>query len=161
MVDDNGLAGVKGQGTSVDVEFRGAWSLIWGCNTSEVGDDAGAGLGIESLNVTALTDLERGADVALVELEAGSLVDGLGEVSIGGVGADEGDENDLTSEAEELRDFSDTADVFGTVLLGETEILVETSPDDISVEEEDLLVVADEAVDLFLEGFREGGLASS
>jgi len=99
--------------------------------------------------------------VALEELETGSLVNLLGEVSVSGVGADESDEDDLSSEAEKLGDFSDTADVLGTVLLGETEILVETGSDDISVEEEDLAVVTDELVDLCLEGAREGGLASS
>ena len=50
-------------------------------------------------------------------------------------------------------------DVLDTILLGEAVVLPKFSPEDISVEEKDLLVVADEAVDLSLEGARERRLA--
>ena len=161
VVDDHALAILERELTSVDVESRLGWCLIRVRNTSELGDDASTGLGVETLDITTLTDLERGTDVALVELKASSLVHLLGEVSVSGVWADEGDEDNLTGKAEELGDLSDTADVLGTVLLGEAEVLVKASPDDISVEEEDLLVIADEAVDLRLESAGESGLASA
>jgi len=161
VVDDHSLAGIEGERASVNVKRGALGGLIRVRHTSELGDDASAGLGIESLDITALTDLKRGADVALVELESGLLVDLLGEVSVGGVWADEGNEDDLAGKAEELGDFGDTADVLGTVLLGEAKILVEASPDDISVEEEDLLVVANESVNLSLEGGGESRLASA
>ena len=79
-------------------------------------------------------------------------MDLLGEISVLRVWADESDKDDLTGEAEELGDLSDTADVLSTVLLGETEVLVKASSNDISIEEEDLLVVANEFVNLSLEG---------
>ena len=151
VVDDHGLAGLKGERASVDVESGVGGGLIWVRDTSELGDDTSASLGVETLDITALTDLKRGADVALVELESSLLVDLLGEVSVLGVWADEGDKDDLTGEAEELGDLSDTADVLGTVLLGEAEVLVKASSNDISIEEEDLLVVANESVNLSLE----------
>ena len=161
VVDDEGLGGHKGELTSVHVEGRVGWGLIRVRDTSEVGDDTGAGLLVESLDVTALTDLEGGADVALVELEAGSLVDLLGEVSVGGVWGDEGDEDNLTGEAEQLGDLSDTADILLAVVGREAEVLVETGSDDITVKEEDLLVVANKLVNLLLEGTGEGGLTGT
>ena len=151
VVDDHGLAGIEGERASVDVESGVGGGLIRVRDTSELRDDTSASLGVETLDITTLTDLKRGADVALVELESSLLVDLLGEVSVLGVWADEGDKDDLTGEAEELGDLSDTADVLGTVLLGEAEVLVKASSNDISIEEEDLLVVADESVNLRLE----------
>lgn len=161
VVDDNGLAGIEGERAGVNVESGALGGLIRVRDTSELGDDASAGLGIESLDITALTDLKSSADVALVELETGLLVDLLGKVSVSGVWADEGNEDDLAGKAEELGDLGDTADVLGTVLLGEAKILVEASPDDISVEEEDLLVVANKSVNLGLEGGGKSRLASA
>ena len=151
VVDDHGLAGIEGERASVDVESGVGGGLIRVRDTSELRDDTSASLGVETLDITTLTDLKRGADVALVELESSLLVNLLGEVSVLGVWADEGDKDDLTGEAEELGDLSDTADVLGTVLLGEAEVLVKASSNDISIEEEDLLVVADESVNLRLE----------
>ena len=152
VVDDHGLAGLEGQRASVDVESGAGGGLIRVRDTSELGDDSSAGLGVKTFDITALTDLKRGADVALVELESSLLVDLLGEISVLRVWADESDKDDLTGEAEELGDLSDTADVLSTVLLGETEVLVKASSNDISIEEEDLLVVANEFVNLSLEG---------
>ena len=161
VVDDLGLTSIEAERTSVDVESGASGSLIRVRDTGELWDDTSAGLGIESLDITALTDFEGSADVALVEFETSSLVDLLGEISVSGVWADEGDEDDLTGKAEELGDFGNTTDVLGTVFLGEAEVLVEASSDDIAIEEEDLLVVTDESVDLLLESAGEGGLAST
>ena len=127
------------------------WGLIRVCDTCGCGDDSSAGLGIETLDITTLTDLKRGADVALVEFESSLLVNLLSEVSVRGVWADEGDKDDLTGEAEELGDLGDTTDVLGTVLLREAKVLVKTSSNDISIEEEDFLVVLDKSVNLSLE----------
>ena len=146
------MASVEGERASVDVKSGARWSLIRVRDTGEFGDDSGAGLGIETFDITTLTDLKRGADVALVEFESSLLVNLLCKVSVSGVWADEGDKDDLTGEAEELGDLGDTADVLGTVLLGEAKVLVETSSNDISIEEEDFLVVLDKSVNLSLEG---------
>ena len=161
VVQDDGLALGEGELTSVDVHLGGTGGLVWVGDTGEVGDNTSASLSVKSLNVTAFANLEGGRDVALVELKTSSLVDGSGEVSISGVGGDEGDEDDLAGHAEELGDLGDTADVLGTVAGGEAKILVETRSNDISVEEEDLLAVTDHAVNLILDGGREGGLAST
>merc|ERR1712012_947299 len=85
VVDDEGLGGLEGQLTSVDIEGGVGWGLIGVRDPCEVGDDTGTGLLVKSLDVTTLTDLEGCTDVALVELEASLLVDLLGEVSVLGV----------------------------------------------------------------------------
>ena len=82
VVDDLSLAGGEREGAGVDVQGRGSRGLVGSGDTSEVGDDTIASLLVETLDITALTDFEGGADVALVELEAGSLVNSLGEVSV-------------------------------------------------------------------------------
>lgn len=75
----------------------------------------------------------------------------LSELPILGVGRDEGDEADLSGHGEQLCDLGDSADVFGTVLSGEAQVLVESLSDDISIEDKHLLLVAEEAVDALLE----------
>jgi len=99
--------------------------------------------------------------VAFVELESGVGMDLSGEVSILGVWGDESDEADLASEGEELGHLSDTADVLGTVLSREAKVLVKSLSDDIAIEDENLLGVANEGINLDLEGIGEGGLAGT
>lgn len=85
MLEDEGLALVEGEGSSVDVELWVGWSLIWVRDTSEVLDDTITGLLVESLDISALADLEGSADVALVELKTSFGMDLSGEVSVFGV----------------------------------------------------------------------------
>ena len=86
MVDSHGLASLDRKLTSVDVELGVLWSLIRVRNTSEVLDDASAGLSIESLNITSLANFETGADVTLKELKTSILMDLSGQVSASSVG---------------------------------------------------------------------------
>ena len=86
VVDDHGLASINRKLTSVDVEFGVLWSLIRVRNTSEVLDDASAGLSIESLDITSLANFETGADVTLIELKTSILMDLSGQVSASSVG---------------------------------------------------------------------------
>ena len=67
----------------------------------------------------------------------------------------------MASHAEELGDLRDTADVLLAVLGREAEILVETSADDIAIENEDLLVITNKSVELFLESLGKSGLAGT
>jgi len=99
--------------------------------------------------------------VALVEVKTGGLVEVLGEVSILGVGGDEGNEHDDASHVEELGDFGDSADVLGSVVGGETKTLVKALTDDITVEDEALGGVSAHLVDVLLDGFTEGGFTGT
>ena len=74
MVYSHGLASLYRKLTSVDVELGVLGSLIRIRDTSEVLDDTGTGLGVESFDVTTLANLKTGTDVALIELEAGIYV---------------------------------------------------------------------------------------
>ena len=68
--------------TGVNVQFSVGWLLVRVGDTGEAGDDTSACLLVESLNVSALADLERGADVALEKLEACIFVELFGEVAV-------------------------------------------------------------------------------
>ena len=85
MLDDKSLTLVEGKLTSVNVELWVWWLLIRVGDTSEVLDDTITSLLVESLNVTGLTDLKRGTDMALVELESGISVDFSSKISVLGV----------------------------------------------------------------------------
>ena len=161
VVDDEGLAGIEGKLTSVDIELWVGWSLIRVRDTGEVLDDTVTSLFVETLDISSLANFEGGGDVALEEVEAGLGVNLSSEVSVLGVWGDEGDEADLTGEGEELGDLSDTADVLGSVLSREAEVLVESLSDDIAIEDEALSVVTNEDIDLLLEGLGEGGLTGT
>jgi hypothetical protein len=152
---------LKRLGTSVDVQVIGSGSLVRVRDTGELWDVTSTGLLVKSLNVTTFTNLEGGRDVALEEFETGSLVDSLGEISILGVGGNESNENNDSSHVEELGDFGNSADVLSTVLSGESETLVETHADNITIEDEGLGVVLANGVNLLLKGFREGGFTGT
>ena len=85
VVDDHRLAGLEREGTSVNIEGRVLRSLIRGRDTSEVGDDTITSLLVKTLDITTLTDLKRGADMALVEFKASGLMYGLSEISVSSV----------------------------------------------------------------------------
>jgi hypothetical protein len=161
VLDHEGGGLVDGHSTGVDVEVGALGGLIGVRDTSELGDNAGASLGVESLDVTTFANLEGGGDVAFVEVKTSFFVEGLGEIAVLRVGADEGDKDDLAGHVEELGDFGNAADVLGTVLRGETEALVEASADNVAVKDEHLVGIADLLVEGLLEGLGEGGLSSA
>lgn len=161
VVDNDVLASFKWDFTSVDVEVTVLGFLIRVRDTSEVGNDSSSSLLVESLDITSFANLEGGRDVAFDELEAGISVECLGEVSVLGVGADESDEYDASGHAEKLRYFRDSSNVFSSVFSRESETLVESSSDDISIEDEDLLVVSESGVQVLLDGFSESRFSGS
>jgi len=161
VVDNLHLGLVEGELTSVDVEVG-----VLGCfkgirDTSELGDNTSASLNVKSLNVTGFANLKRGRDVSFAELEASILVELLGHIATFLVGGDESNKDDLSGHVEKLRDFRDAANVLSTVLSREAETLVEASADNVTIEDEDFLVIAHFFIESSLDGFGEGGLAST
>lgn len=67
----------------------------------------------------------------------------------------------MSCEGKELSDFRDTPDVLGASFGSEAKVLVESLSDDISVKDEDLLVVGNERVNFDLECGRKGRLSSA
>jgi len=72
--------------TSVDVEVGVSGGLVGVRDTSELGNDTSAGLGVKSLDVTFFANLKGGGDVALEERETSLSVEILGKVTVLGVG---------------------------------------------------------------------------
>ena len=116
VLDDERSGLIKGLLTGIDVELVAFRSLVGVRNTGEFWNFTSAGLLVESLDITLLANFERCGDVALVELEAGSLVELLGKITVLGIRRDEGDKDDDAGHVEELGDFGDSSDVLGTVL---------------------------------------------
>jgi len=161
VVDNDVLASFKRDLTSVDVKFTVLGFLIRVRDTSEVGDDSSSSLLVESLNITSFANLEGGGDVAFDKLEASIFVECLGEVSVLGVGADESDEDNASGHAEKLGDLRDSSDVLSSVFSREAETLVESSSDDITIKDEDLLVVSEGGVHVLLDGLSESRFSGS
>jgi len=84
LVEDLSAGLVEGLLTSVDVHLWVLGGFIGIGDTSEVGNDTGSSLLVESLNISAFANLEGGADVAFVESETSVGVDLSGEVSASG-----------------------------------------------------------------------------
>jgi len=72
--------------TSVDVEVWVSGGLVGVRDTSELGNDTSAGLGVKSLDVTFFANLKGGGDVALEERETSLSVEILSKVTVLGVG---------------------------------------------------------------------------
>jgi hypothetical protein len=153
VVDDDVFASFNGDVTSVNVELTAGGFLVGIGDTSEVGDNSGTCLLVESLDITAFANFEGSGDVAFVELESGVSVEVLGEVSVLGVGADESNEDNRSGHAEKLGYFSDSSDVLGSVFSRERETLVESSSDDITIEDENFLFITESTVEVVLDVF--------
>lgn len=106
-------------------------------DTSEARDDSSSSLLIKSLNISRFTHFQRSGNMSLEELESVLLVDVSNEISISGVGGDEGGEGDLSALVEELGDLSDSSDVLSSIFSREAEVLVKSLTNHISVKEED------------------------
>jgi len=161
VVNNDVFASFNWDFTSVDVEFTVLGFLVGIRDTGEVGDNTGSSLLVESLDITAFTDFEGSGDVALEELEAGIFVEVLGEVSILGVGADESDEDNSSRHAEKLGDLRDSSDVFSAIFSREAESLVESGSNDITIEDEDFLVISKGGVQVVLDVFGESRFSST
>ena len=86
VVHNHRFASLDRKLTSVDVHFRVLWRLIRVRDTSEVLDDASAGLSIKSLDITSFANFKTGTDVTLKELETSFLMDLSNHVSACTVG---------------------------------------------------------------------------
>jgi hypothetical protein len=73
VLENEGGGLSEGLGAGVDVKLAVGWLIVGVGDAGEVGVEASAGLLLKSLDVSAFTDFEGGADVALKELEAGVL----------------------------------------------------------------------------------------
>jgi len=102
VVDDLLLGFFKGKNTSVDIKIGVLGGFIRIRDTSEFGDNTSASLGIKTLNITALSDLEGGGDVGFDEFKTGILVELLGNIATFLEGCDESDKDNLSSHVEEL-----------------------------------------------------------
>lgn len=138
--------------------------LVRGRDASKLLDLTGAGLLVETLGVTLLSDLERHVDVdldkgdGLVAALGGLGVQLTGDLAIGLVGGDEGGDGDGGGVSKELGDLGDAADVLVTVGLGKAKILVEAEADVVAVE----TVGGDAQVEeVLLESSGDGRLARS
>src|SRR5712692_2244450 len=121
-VKNNFLSGLlRRQVGGVDHHFRVRWSFVGVGNTSEFLDDSRPRLGIESLTVALLTDLQRGCDVNQDEAAEGlnDLTHRLADRIIGSDGGADGDAAVLGN----LRgDIADAANIDVAMLLGETKV---------------------------------------
>ena len=86
VIHNHGLTSLDRKLAGVDVHFGVLWRLIRVRDTSEVRDDASAGLSIESLDITSLANFKTCTDVTLKELETSFLMDLSNHVSACTVG---------------------------------------------------------------------------
>lgn len=97
----------------LDVDLRLGGGLVRRRDTGELLDLAGTRLGVETLGVALLDDVEGRVDEHLDEGERGVVlgVQGAREVAVGSVGRDEGGEGERGGGGEEERDLADAADL--------------------------------------------------
>lgn len=69
-------------------------------------------------------------------------MNGLSEVSVLGVGGDEGNEADLATKGEEFSYFTDSSDVLSSVFSSEAQVFVETTSDHISIQDKYFLSIS-------------------
>lgn len=120
VLQDEGGGFGESLAAGVDFKLRTFGYVVGVRDAGEDWNDSSASLLVKTFDVAAFANLERSTDVALEELEATLLVQILSEVAVLRVWRDESNEHDHTSQVEQLGDFADSADVFGTSFGGET-----------------------------------------
>jgi len=122
------------------MNLRLSRSLIRRADTSKLLDNPLTSLLIKSLRITLLRNLNRNINVDLNERKTGiftggrSLVKSTSRVPILLVRGNERSNSDTSAISEELGDFTDTTNVLVTVILAESEILVQTETDVVTVQ---------------------------
>lgn len=130
---------------AVDLDLRLLRLLVRSTNASELLDDTLASLLVQALGISLLRNLDGDVNVDLDERKAGaivlairalgrSLVDLPGEVAVLSVRTDERCNGNGSAVSEELGDLGDTADVLVAILLGESEVGVQTEANVVAVE---------------------------
>ena len=157
QVGDNGADTLlDGLLVGVEVDLRVFWGLVRVVNAREVPDKSLPGLLVEALWVSLLGDGERHVDKDLDEREVSLLVELSGRVSVCPVWRDEGGQRDHARVGKELRHLRDPSDVLVSVLLAETQVLVQAETDVVTVESVALDAILQE---LLLKGARHRTLA--
>lgn len=133
--DDLGDASLDAVFARFDDTLGVKWWFIWRVDSGESLNDSSSSLLVKTLDVSVLADREWSVNVTLNKGEFRVLVNRSGEVSILAEGGNEGNEADNTGIGKELGDLSDSADVFLSVGKGESEILVESMSDVVTVED--------------------------
>ena len=96
-----------------------------------------------AFGVTALADLQAGAQVNFVELPSRRLARAP---AVGPVGGNEGGDGDHAGAGIKRRHLADTADVFGPVLGRKPQIRIEPEAEVVAVHDEDLLALIEQHV---------------
>jgi len=155
MLEDDCFSLLDGESTSVNVELWILWGFVWVWDAGKVLDNSFTSLLVKSLDITRFANFERSANMDFGKVKSCCGVDISCEASVLWVGWDESNKNDLAWHCEQLWDFWNTTDVLSSGLSTETKVLVETSTDNITIEDEDLLVVSDQSINLGFQGNRK------
>lgn len=134
-LDDLGDASVDAVFAGLDDALGVEWWFIGRVDSGESLNDSSSSLLVKALDVSVLADREGSVNVTLNKGEFRVLVNSPGEVSVLAEGGDEGDKADDSGIGEELGDLSDSADVLLSVGKRESEILVESVSDVVTVED--------------------------
>ena len=105
-------------------QFRPWGRLVGVVDTRESLDLTGAGFLVLPLGVTLLTYFERGVHINLEKLEPGLLVELPIVVTIVDIRTDKSRYSDTPTLCKKLGHFTDPANVLGSILAGESQVLV-------------------------------------
>ena len=97
----------------------------------------------------------------LIEGKVCISVELLGSISVNLRWGNKSDEDDNTSHVEKFGYLADSADVLGSGSVIESKTLIETSTDNITIEDEDLAGVSESLVHMYLNGLRKGRFTST
>jgi len=163
VVDDHLNASFEVVNSGVDDKSSSLGLIVGGAgrDSGESGNNSSTGLLVHSLGVAFFTDLDGGRDVGLTECQVGLGVSVGDNVSGSSLRSDERAEDNLSSLVEKLGDFSDTADVLGAVSRSESESLVHTLTDDISIKAEGAGGITDFLIEVLLGGLSESRFTGS
>ena len=146
---------LEGSGFGVDDEVGVFWNVELALFAGEVGDFAFGGFGVEAFDIALFAGLIAGLDEDFEEIGSDDVAGDLAEFGARGDGGDEGDDALV---GENFCRLGDAADVFRAVIVGESEIGVESGAEVVAIEDDGEAALL---VELAFDGVGDGGLAGA
>ena len=138
----------------VEHQLRRFRRLVGRIDAGEIGNAAGARLGVQALDVALLAHFQRRIDEHLDELAGREQV--AGHPSFAAERRDERDQHDQAGIDHQFRNFGDAADVLDAVLVAEAKVVVQAMADVVAVEQVGVVAAGEQA---FFDHIGDGRLA--
>ena len=132
----------RGLGSSLNFKLWSLWLLIRIGDSCKVLDDSFSCLLIQPFNVSLFTNLQISSNMTFDKWQSLILMNFPSELSISLVWRYESYKTNLPTHCKQFGHLCNSSNVFGSIFMGKTKIIVKTCSNDVSVKNKHFLIAA-------------------